>query len=948
MTDPAGLSYVLARGLTPATIAELAPIYLTARPDDAELEAYKRYMREPRTDAKGELLKVQEGLIIQYPCIAEQYQPFGRTRVIVPTLALIETYAKRGEDVPKFLSPSKARLKDLPGTHLFLLPHDFEKMGKSKDVLCLFEAEVKAAAGSQWLRQMDDDQHQYVAVGAGGVNMFLSAPEWPSLVLKDRPVYLFFDADGFNKREVMQAEIRLTLACLAKGARTVLSCVWNPPDGKGIDDFLVHQADQVAALKLLMSQALPVLRKYAAPPFEGLIPYPLDSLCDEIVKQPVKPFILSMLAHDLAQSYKAKGLGVKDVRRELDAAAQRKRNREQANQPPNAYQEEFKIQYHPQIPDGFDISNGKLTYKDFPLCNKFVISRYVYTESQDSEDTYQLAFLNKNLLLPSDVQTNYHGLARVFNRNREILFDGSAKMIQQYISLFYGENQDKIPCVPLYENTGWNRNGFFQLPELTKDLNAAVYHDDLESKFTPHGERAEEYELLEEVLTQHHAGLLTVIGLATPCLALLNLPRYAVAVYGSPGSGKTKACEIAVSCYGDPEQLMFTMDTTKVGKEITFSLYRDLPIVLDEFNTASPDGKKIAQSVIETIYGFAQGKGRTRGNVQIRHRDVAEFRGLVFMTSERSLESIFSCAQNIRVGGAYRRTLEIPVIDEKELWSINHKKDPSDTQFFARIHNQIRQHHGFVGLDWLQHIADKDVQDRLAFAYDTALKVMVEGGQGNLKGTEKLIALLWAVMKELEIFLQLPDTPILDNLSKYLNAITERQQRQIDAQITDEAERFKESLETFIAMHVTCFDNICPERAVMAQVFGKVEYTDSLTHVYLMAGVFRAFCNEYGFERDTLLPKLAEKGMFRKEDGQPYRQMSIANAKGKAYHFILNSNETGFLHDIKSTATQSADPAGSDAGDSGQTARTAKDKPTTSGKRKTPAVANKHTGAGTA
>ena len=516
----------------------------------------------------------------------------------------------------------------------------------------------------------------------------------------------------------------------------------------------------------------------------------------------------------------------------------------------------------------------------------------------------------------------------MFNQNREILFDGSAKLIQKYISQFWLENQEHIKKVPLYENTGWSREGFFQLPGITREKNDAVYSADMERKFSPKGERAEQYELLEEMLTQHHAGLITVIGLATPCLGLFNLPRYAVVIYGGPGTGKTKGCEVAISQYGDPEHLMFSMDSTKVGKEITFSLYRDLPIILDEFNTASNDGRKIAQSVVETIYGFYQGKGRTRGSVKITHKEIKEFRGLVFLTSERSLESIFSVTSNMSVGGAYRRTLEIPVLDEHELWSID-KAIESETQFFSRIHNHIRKHYGHIGVDWLLHIAEKDVQDRLAFAYDEALNALLKKGHGNLKGTEKLIALIWAVMIELELFLQIPDNKIQKNLASYLNAITERQHRQIEMQVTDEIQRFKEAIETFIAMHVTGFEGICPEKAVMAQVFGKVEYTDTLTHIYLRAWAFRQFCNEFGFERDVLIPKLEALDYCRRKDGNVYFNMSINSTKGQTYWFCLPSDDTGeFLHDAKqNTDQQSADhrdaapfyPGGNGGGATGAT-----------------------------
>lgn len=928
-TTPAGLTYLEERGLTPATIAEIQPVFLTPEPDDAQNDAYRLYLREQRQDKNGEFVKTVEGLIIPYLMVDERFRPFGRQRILTAATRLINYYDKKKEPVPKFLSVSAKKLDPLPGLHLYLLPHDADKMGKSKDVYLLTEGEVKAAALSQTARTLDDANNSYVSIGAGGVSMFLSAPEFAALKVKDRRVFLFFDADSYDKKEVMQQEIKLALALLVNGARAVLSCCWNPDEGKGIDDHLVwkaaHDTEPGIALRGLLRKAVSPFRKYAHPPFEGVHAYQLDSLCAEIVKnQAVKPFQLSMIAKELADAYDASGIGIKDVRRELEHARHEKLEREREKADTGKLSEEFGVEFHPETPEHFEMNLDRLCYEHIgnlrPLCKMFIISKYVYTEDPDKDDTYFLTFKDgKHLLVSSDVQSNYKALSKMFNRNREVLFDASAKMIQQYISDFWQENEANIPRVPMYENTGWNRDGFFQLPAITAEKNNAVYSADLERRFRPTGESGEQYAFIEEILTHHRAGLLSVAGFAAPIVGLFNLERYSVVIYGGPGSGKTKGCEIAVSQYGDPDKLIFSMDSTKVGKELTFSLYRDLPIVLDEFNTASPDGKKITEAAIDTIYGFYQGKGRTRANSGLTHRETKEFRGLVFMTSERSLESILSTKTNMRVGGAYRRALEFPVLDEGELWNFAVAcatcKDKGDacatctrkeskTQFFARIHNHIRQHFGHVGTDWLIHLSDKDVQERLAFAYDEALKNLISQGFGNLKGTEKLIALLWAVMAELEIFLQVKDNAILKNLKTYLTAITERQQRQIDEQITDEAERFREALENFIAMHVTGFAGICDEKATMQQIFGEVDYSDRLTHVYLRAWAFKVFCNEFGFERDTLLPKLEEKDLCRRHGGQLYFNKSIRNTKGSTYHFALPSDNTDFLRNVRQGADQ--------------------------------------------
>lgn len=923
MSEPsAGLTYLIDRGLTPETIAEMQPVCLTPTPDAAENDAYRTYLREARQDRAGDFVKTVAGLLIPYLTLEPKFRPFGRQRLLLPATRLINYYAKKGEEIPKFLSVSAKKLAPLPAQHLYLLPHDAAKIGKSKDVLLLNEGEVKAAALSQTARTLDDGNNSYVSIGAGGVSMFLSAPEFEPLAVKDRRVYLFFDADAYDKKEVMQQELKLALALLVKGARAVLSCCWPPAEGKGIDDHLVWKRaqgiDPASALRGLLHHAASPFRKYAQPPFAGLQAYQLDSVSAEIVKQPqLKPFQLAMIAKELADAYAPTGIGLKDVRRELERARQERREREREHTDAGKLAEEFGLAFHPEIPAHFEPVQHRLCVQTLsgserPLCQMFVISKYVYTDDPDKDDTYFLTFEDgKHLLVSSDIQSNYKALAKLFNRNREVLFDDSAKKIQQYISDFWQANEAKIPRVPMYENTGWNSEGFFQLPAITQEKYLAVYPADLERKFTPKGESAEQYAFTEEVLTQHRAGLLSVAGFAAPCIGLFNLERYSVVIYGGPGCGKTKGCEIAVSQYGDPERLIFSMDSTKVGKELTFSLYRDLPIVLDEFNTASPDGKKLADAAIDTIYGFYQGKGRTRANSGLTHRETKEFRGLVFLTSERSLESIFSAKTNMRIGGAYRRALEFPVLDEGELWRIDPAKE-SKTAFFARLHNHIRQHYGHVGTDWLIHLADKDVQERLAFAYDAALKNLVTGGFGNLKGTEKLIALLWAVMAELEIFLQVKDNLICKNLQPYLTSITERQQRQIDEQITDEAERFRDALENFIAMHVTGFAGVCDADATMQQIFGEVEYSDTLTHVYVRAWAFKVFCNEFGFERDTLLPKLESKDLCRRHGGQLYFNKSIRNTKGSTYHFALPSDNTDFLHHVRPGATQSPHPA--DAG----------------------------------
>ena len=298
------------------------------------------------------------------------------------------------------------------------------------------------------------------------------------------------------------------------------------------------------------------------------------------------------------------------------------------------------------------------------------------------------------------------------------------------------------------------------------------------------------------------------------------------------------------------------------------------------------------------------------------------------LTSERSLESIFSVIPNVSVAGAYRRTLEISVLNRHTLWKYD---DADSAGFFARIYKHIGEHYGHAGKEWLEYLSDPAKQDDIKRRYEMILETQT--GDRDLKGTENLIALLEAIQPDVETVLCLRPGTIARTVKPLFDAVLDQQQKQIARQIQDISQKFEDALNNFIAQNLTAFDGVCPVELAMTKVFGAVkditnENGENIRHVFLRPDGLVKLCNDYGFDRNGLLIRLRDTGIFEpyprnrlNADGEQaldaegkflidyvdYKSMRIRNTGGNVYHFKINIDLTEWNSEIAETKKPAAE-----------------------------------------
>lgn len=856
--------YFYDRGIADAMIADSGALPLTPNPSTAECERFRACFGESRMRETGEPRMICAGILFPTPGDDKEYGTHGTARAFVHAESYRKSCEARNKPLPKFINPANVKTR----CRLYILPTQAELIRKQTTTIHLIEGRPKA------LKLIQDFQtagyaDEHAVIGLDGVDMLIPSPEAHRLPWKNRNAVLWWDADSFTKTSVARAEIKTAAFLYAKGARSVRSCYWAPERGKGYDDLSVNEEKNGFApsviLPSLLGRAKDTFKKYTE--CDETQRLAIELTCEAVASVPgLTKNDRKILITKLEHAYKPLGFsktGIEDMFDGIFVREETERQQHKIEENAKYVQMLFGIPYIPVFPEKFMLKNGMLCFEDTPICRAFIIRKYVSTDDAAKRDAYLLRFADgKEIELPSDDFANCHTIAKLFNQNQELLHDATAKLAQQYIAQFWHKNRytdHAIPVVTKHDNTGWNGEGRFRLPTLDA---SSEFETNIKEAFRQDGDATAQFAFYRELFTTHNAAFIALCGLVSPCISLFGLPNITVLLTGRGGEGKTTGPLVALSAYGNRKKLRFSMDTSKAGKEIVCSMFKDLPVLLDEANTSGADAGKIAEYFISTIYGWESGTGKARGTTNITLRNMSEYAGLLFMTAERSLAAILSAIKGVTIGGAYRRVLEIPIMPNFPLWTF-----PADQKkpFFDTLYDTISKHYGHVGTAWLTHLSDVATQDRIKLRYKTEMAQF--GKVWKLEGMDNLICLCYAIMPEVETILNVPMGTIKKHLQPYIEYILQHQQEQVNYQLRDTIERFKDCLEEFTAQFPRAFEGLCQRDDIVAPIYGKyIEHTTTLAKgasitqidAWLTANGMEQFCQLYGFNRNDLLAELAE------------------------------------------------------------------------------------------
>lgn len=224
----------------------------------------------------------------------------------------------------------------------------------------------------------------------------------------------------------------------------------------------------------------------------------------------------------------------------------------------------------------------------------------------------------------------------------------SAKHLVTFLSDFLTANKDKLPVSRSLSRLGW-----VDLKSFAPYAENVVYDGELAYKSVfaavrSEGELKDWLGVAKELRGSVILRTVLAASFASPLVDLLGYQPFFVHLWGESGAGKTVAQQLALSVWGDPNQMIKTLNTTAVGLERHAAFFRSLPVALDELQSLAQKYLTIDQIIYTLCLGKSKGRGAKSGGIE----QESEWRTVFITSGEEPVSS-----ENSQ-GGARNRVLE--------------------------------------------------------------------------------------------------------------------------------------------------------------------------------------------------------------------------------------------------------------------------------------------------
>jgi uncharacterized protein (DUF927 family) len=733
-------------------------------------------------------------------------------------------------------------------------------------------------------------------IGVGGVWNFKGGIDdylWQELeafIWKSRVVYIAFDSDLHEKPQVREAMYEFAFKLYAKGAYVKI-VVWDPSIGKGIDDYIVCQPDPAKAIEGLKKNAVNLMdfinTEHSNEVIRGLAHTHFYERYDEVIKTVAKRIGKTEKGLKQEITNKKQEIELKKFDKEkeyLERKLSEICNHNELCTIPDGYT---------LLYNGFDVDTSKQEQsvlaslhrtdegiETIPLCKPFIVSAYVKTH----DGTKQVLKSTRGKEIIVDVALSD---TKVFDKevgSRLLGVTLTRQKIQKlidYVHEYQMANKERIETLKGLESTGW-RGDTFYIP--SRNQTGILWMEDrLTEAFKVKGDRDQQAKLFQGLLTRR-VGIVLLLGLAAPLLRKFSIKNVTFHLSGLLHGGKSCSMYFAMSLFGNPDKLFNTWNGTKVGKEIFTSMFADMPIWLDDWETAGLHSNEI----INLIYDFEGGKGKTRGTKGLHLQEDKRYRGILLSTGEKDIDTLVESLKHLRTvpRGAYRRTIEFPV-DEKFFKSLGDntplERDKLEA-FLVKLYTFASEHYGWIGREWIEYIEKKENMEHLKTLYQENLKRV-----HNTGGLNGIFALLLTVLHSpyLQSFLSEEQRAMVET---HIFSVAEKQQTK-NTEIRDIATEFLNKVKDYCYMNARNILGIGDTETVLKSgIYGKVLDGD----VFLLSSTLEDICKKHGFVKKQVLSELDKRGQLKKnkcgeKETFTYKH-SIENIRQTGY-YILNAFE---------------------------------------------------------
>ncbi len=610
---------------------------------------------------------------------------------------------------------------------------------------------------------------------------FITYNNWQDILnitdkLDSKICYLLFN----TLQEASNKALELAGALYGKGVADVRIVVYSKTEGETLKEVLERAEDKQERLNLLLAQSIEVF----------------DYIKEEIKnsKEIMKKFLqVALIDKDtlegLLDILKVKGYNkteAREIHKELINEKKEKEKQKTEAEVKKLFGSNYKL------PSGFYLRDNELIGENKAITIFFIVSK-VYKSVEGKTFGYEIKTINGKSFILSIEDLSRSNIIKAFNEH-DIPTGDYGGLLMNYLTAFVRLNEAIIPTETISDFVGWY-NGDYLLPQIAKGVKFEV------KGYSSKGRKEEELRLLKEIIEDGNIlGVGYLSGISALLIEPLQTKNFVVFLSGTAGSGKTTTGAVGLSLFGDYQTLMKNFNYTTAGLEILLNKNKDVVVVLDELNTSNKD---ITLQLINTVYNFQNGTGRTRATTKLGLRDTATYRGVLIITSENDINQLLE-ASNTITRGALRRVLQFEYTEKV------------DRELIQRVYNTIKEHHGNLIKDIVDYI--KNHKQTLKTTYQDYVKELSE--KYNLKdGIELYTATMLTALEILEKLYNINTATMIATVLNFVKAY----QEDIKDEMAITKEKLEEKITGFVYENMQNFIISDMQQTLPKNIYGKID-----------------------------------------------------------------------------------------------------------------------------
>lgn len=432
----------------------------------------------------------------------------------------------------------------------------------------------------------------------------------------------------------------------------------------------------------------------------------------------------------------------------------------------------------------------------------------------------------------------------------------TARDLVRYFYEVEQENPTVLPEIECVTHLGWIDRG--EGLEFVPYTDGVVFDGEAEYKkryeaVKLKGDYQKWFDCINENIRRNPQPMARIVfasSLASVIIKLLDCNCYWLHLWGGAGTAKTVLTMCAASIWGNPErgQFLATFDSTVVGCEKSAAFSGAMPYMMDELQLVD-----VRKNMDQIIYMLTEGCGRTRGNKYGGIDATSQWRNCVVSTGERPINSMSSG------GGAMARVIEVEC------------KNPffGEDENVRKVLNIITNNYGFFGKAFVAFLLKK-TREQLDELYDGYYKIFAEKGI-MAKQAQAGALILTADSLACELCFD-DDTQLkADEVVPFLKTKDE---------VDVNARGYEYICEQVVSNQFRFIKNA--DRP--SELWGAL---DGDSAVYIIKSVFSKMCLDGGFNPQSLLSWLDDRGLIERKDKHKTVLKRIGEAPTRCVHITL-------------------------------------------------------------